>query len=399
MSVQLFCATYDMDACLEQIKQCLEAGWTGMGYKTIEFENAWKNYTGLKNAYFTNSATAALNLAISVLKYKYDWDEKSEVITTPLTFISTNHAILRAGLKPVFADVDNTFCLDPLDVEAKITPHTKAVMFVGFGGNAGRYNDIVKICEKYGLKLILDAAHMAGTRVDGKIPGIEADAVVYSFQAVKNLPTADAGMVCMAEEDCDSLARKLAWLGINKDTYLRATEAGGYNWQYDVEYLGNKYNGNSIMAAIALAQLPHLDGDNEYRRKMSSLYVEGLSSIKEYLAFPRVYDNCIPSRHLFQILVSNRNGLVEYLNKKDIYPGVHYIPNTEYSMYRYAKNTCKSADYIGEHVLSLPMHMRITAADVQYVCECIKEYIQKSTNEKLLEPPSDWNVKNNSLFY
>ncbi len=391
MSIQLFCATYDIEACLEQIKQCLEVGWTGMGFKTIEFENAWKNYTGLKYAYFTNSATAALNLAVGTLKYKYGWDEKSEIITTPLTFVSTNHAILAAGLKPVFADVDDTFCLDPLDIKAKISPRTKAVMFVGLGGNAGRYNDVVRICEEYGLKLILDAAHMAGTRLDGKIPGTEADAVIYSFQAVKNLPTGDAGMVCMADEECDSLARKNGWLGINKDTYLRSMEAnGGYGWKYDVEYVGNKYNGNSIMASIALAQLPHLDDDNEYRNKLSSLYIEGLANIKDYVYLPKIYDNCISSRHLFQILVPNRDGLIEYLNKKDIYPGVHYIPNTEYSMYKYAKNTCKHADYIGEHVLSLPMHMRITAADVIYVGECIKEYIKNTSNGNGLELPEDW---------
>ena len=391
MSIQLFCATYDIDSCLDQIRQCLEKGWTGMGYKTTEFENEWKKYTGFPNAYFTNSATAALNLAVSTLKDKYGWEDGSEVITTPLTFISTNHAILRSGLKPVFADVDDTFCLDPNDVQAKITSKTKAVMYVGLGGNTGRYKEIVELCNNFGLKLILDAAHMAGTRLDGKIPGAETEAVIYSFQAVKNLPTGDAGMLCMRDEECDRIVRKKGWLGINKDTYTRSTEkAGIYRWKYDVEYVGDKYHGNAVMAAIALAQLPHLEDDNKYRRKLVEAYVSGLSEVKEYIRFPRFIENCAPSWHLFQVLVPNRDNLIEFLNSKDIHPGVHYTPNTEYSMYRYAKGTCPNADYVGDHVLSLPLHMRISEEDVKYIDKCLCEFILNKDRNKQLAVPDGW---------
>ena len=389
LSIQLFCASFDIDSCLNQVRQCLEKGWTGMGFKTVEFENEWKSYTGFRNAYFTNSATAALNLA--TLKEKYGWSDGSEIITTPLTFVSTNHAILLSDLKPVFADVDETFCLDPRDVEAKITASTKAIMFVGFGGNTGRYDEIVKICQKYDLLLILDAAHMAGTRLNEKVPGEEAAAVVYSFQAVKNLPTGDAGMLCMSDDECDNIVRKRGWLGINKDTYLRSIETNdGYKWKYDVEYLGEKYNGNSVMAALALAQLPHLDEDNKYRKQLANLYLSELEDFNNYIFSPRYFGNCNPSWHLFQILVPDRDGLIDYLNDKGIFPGVHYIPNTEYRMYRYAKGTCKNADYIGNHVLSLPMHMRITNEDVRHICHCIKDYIIESNKGAFLELPSDW---------
>lgn len=392
MSIQLFCATYDIDSCIDQIRQCLEIGWTGMGFKTTEFENKWKEYTGLKNAYFTNSATAALNLAVSTLKEKYGWSDDDEVITTPLTFVSTNHAILLAGLKPVFADIDETFCLNPKDVEAKIGPKTKAVMFVGLGGNTGRYREIVKICENYGLKLILDSAHMAGTKLDGEIPGKEADAVIYSFQAVKNLPTGDAGMLCMADDDCDCIVRKKGWLGINKDTYVRTTEnANSYKWRYDVEYLGEKYNGNSIMAAIAIAQLPHLEEGNKYRMELVNYYKQELEPVSEYIAYPKFLDDCSPSWHLFQILVEDREGLLEYLNSKDIHPGVHYVPNTDYRMYSYAKGTCANADYVGKHVISLPLHMRITKADVLYITECIKEFLLNGKDENKIILPTCWN--------
>lgn len=378
MAIQLFTATFDVEACLSEIRECLEKGWTGMGFKTVELEKKWMEYTGLPHAYFLNSATAGLNLAFDVLKEMNGWDDDAEVITTPITFVSTNHAILLANLKAVFADVDDTLCLDPKDVEKKITDKTKAVLYVGMGGNAGHYFDMVKLCEKYGLKLILDAAHMAGTRINGVIPGKEADVVVYSFQAVKNLPTGDSGMICFKSEEADAITRKKAWLGINKDTYSRTISSGGtYKWKYDVEYVGNKYNGNAIMAAIALAQLPHLDRDNAYRRQLASWYTQGFASYSDKIKLVNIPDECESSRHLFQIIVEDRDGLMVYLNANEIYPGVHYVDNTEYRMYSHAQGTCPNASYISNHVISLPMHMRLTYEDVQTVVKCVLDYVLK----------------------
>ncbi len=261
MGTQLFLPAYRIDECLEQIRECLQIGWTGMGFKTVEFENEWKKYTEFENAHFLNSATAGLHLAVKILKEHYGWQDGDEIISTPLTFISTNHAIAYERIKVLFADVDDYLCLDPEDVERKLTQKTRAVMFVGLGGNTGSYSGIVALCKKYNLRLIVDAAHMAGTRQKGKIPGKEADAIVYSFQTVKNLPTADSGMICFAKEELDIICRKYSWMGINKDTYSRTNDTGTYKWKYDVDYIGYKYHGNSIMAAIGLTQLKYLDVD------------------------------------------------------------------------------------------------------------------------------------------
>jgi dTDP-4-amino-4,6-dideoxygalactose transaminase len=281
-------------------------------------------------------------------------------------------------MKPVFADIDDTLCLDPVDVQKKISSKTRAVMFVGFGGNMGHFDKIVKICAKHQLKLILDGAHISGTRVDGQFPGKEADVVVYSFQAVKNLPTGDSGMICFMDPMLDVIGRKKAWLGINKDTYARSVNTGGvYKWKYDVEYVGNKYNGNAIMAAIALAQLPHLDRDNAYRRQMSQWYTEGFKPYPNLIKLVNTPANCESSHHLFQILVDDRDGLLAYLNEHDIYPGVHYVDNTEYRMYAYAKGTCPHAAYVSNHVISLPLHMRLSYEDIQTVIKTIVEYVSK----------------------
>lgn len=377
MAIQLFTPTFDVDGCLEEIRECLEKGWTGLGFKTVQFEEDWKAYTGWKHAHFLNSATAGLNLVFDIFAQEYEWGEEDEVITTPLTFISSNHAILLAGLKPVFADVDDTLCLDPESVKERITDKTKAVLFVGIGGNTGHFEEIAKICKENNLKLVLDAAHMAGTRLRGEMPGKQADAIVYSFQAVKNLPTADSGMVCFKEEKLDAIVRKKTWLGINKDTYMRTSSGGTYKWRYDVEYVGNKYHGNSIMAAIGIVQLKHLDRENAYRRQIAQWYTEGFKGYGDKIKLVEVPKECESSRHLFQIIVENRDEMMLALNQQEIYPGVHYVDNTEYRMYRYAEGTCPNARYISEHVISLPMHMQLTYEDVQTIIQAVTGFVNQ----------------------
>lgn len=218
MAIQLFVPNFRVDECLDEIRDCLEKGWTGLGFKTVEMENKWKEYTGLPHAHFLSSNTVGLHLALHMFKTEFGWADGDEVISTPLTFVSSNHAIVYTNLQPVFADVDEYLCLSPEDIERKITPRTRAVIFVGIGGNTGRYEEVVKLCKDRGLILILDAAHMAGTRLNAKHVGHDADCTVFSFQAVKNLATADSGMICFKDQARDERARKLSWLGINKDT-------------------------------------------------------------------------------------------------------------------------------------------------------------------------------------
>lgn len=170
----------------------------------------------------------------------------------------------------------------------------------------------------------------------------------------------------------------MAWLGINKDTYSRTSSKGNYKWMYDVEYLGQKYHGNSIMASIGIVQIKYLDKDNEYRRLLADLYT------KEFIAYPnkikliRVPKNCESSRHLFQIIVEDRDGLIEYLNNKQIYPGVHYRDNTEYKMYKNKiKDKCKQTSFYSDRILSLPLHLRLSKNDIKTITKNIIEYVKK----------------------
>jgi dTDP-4-amino-4,6-dideoxygalactose transaminase len=376
MSIQVLKPKFHVEECLDAVRECLEKGWTGMGFKTVEFEEAWKKYTGHKYAYYLNSNTVGLHLAVKILKMLNGWQDGDEIISTPITFVSTNHAIMYENMKPVFADVDQYLCLDPVDVEKKITNKTRAVIFVGYGGRVGQLDKIIEICKRHNLKLILDAAHMSGTKVNGVCPGTwdGIDVTVYSYQAVKNLATGDSGCICWTTEEQNELNKKLAWCGIDKDTYARSNK-GTYSWKYDIDYVGYKYNGNAIMAAIALVQLQYLDEENVRRREIVAKYNEGFKDNSKIQIIPAPYaDEC--SYHLYELAVPDREALLNYLSEKGINCGVHYRDNTEYSVFKYGNGTCPKAHEISQHLITMPLHMWLTDDEVEQIIEAVNEFVK-----------------------
>ena len=376
-TIQVLKPKFHIEECLEQVRECLEKGWTGSGFKTAELETKWKEYTGHKCACFLHSNTSGLHLAVNILKRHGNWQEGDEIISTPITFVATNHAILYEGLKPVFADVDEYLCLDPVDVEKKITHKTRAIAFVGYGGRVGQLEKIIELCKKYNLRLILDAAHMAGTRAKGTFPGTwdGVDVTVYSFQAVKNLPTGDSGMICFADEELDKECRRVSWMGINKDTYARTSSEGTYKWNYGVDYVGFKYNGNAIMAGIALAQLPYLDEENARRREICAMYDKAFAGNPNIRIIRAPYpEEC--AYHIYEIVVPDREALLGELAKHDIYGGGHYRDNTEVSMYTYAQGTCPVAHEVTQHIITMPLHMYLTDEDVQKIANIVNNFVK-----------------------
>ncbi|MEY8411159.1 DegT/DnrJ/EryC1/StrS family aminotransferase [Lachnospiraceae bacterium 62-26] len=373
--ISLFSPLFYVDECLKGIEECLRKGWTGAGEKTAEFEKKWGEYTGYESAVFLNSATAGLMLTFQFLRELLGWQDNDEIITTPLTFVSTNHGILSAGLKPVFADVNNTLCLDPQSVLDKITGRTKAVIFVGVGGNIGDLKEISHICMERGIKLIVDAAHMSGTRIkeDGlRSLGYLADVFIYSFHATKVLSTADSGMVCCHDKLLEKKIRQKSWMGMDKSR----TPWSDYNtqrWYYDVTDMGGSYIGNDIMAAIALAQYNHIESDIRIRHKIASQYKQGLKDCGK-IEFIREPEECYSAQWLFQVVVPERDVLMEYLEKRSIFTGLHYLDNTQYKQYSYAKGTCPNAEYYSKHVISLPLHLKLSDENIQDVITTILDF-------------------------
>ena len=215
---------------------------------------------------------------------------------------------------------------------------------------------------------------MSGTKVDGVCPGTwdGVDVAVYSYQAVKNLATGDSGCICWADEESAELTKMLAWCGINKDTYARSNK-GTYAWKYDVDYIGYKYNGNAIMAAIALTQLKYLDEENERRREIVRMYNEGFKDNSRIQIIPANNpDEC--SYHLYELVVPDREDLLNKLSDDGINCGVHYRDNTEYSVFAYGEGQAPHAREISQHLITMPLHMWLTDEEVKLIIEKVNEY-------------------------
>jgi len=190
---------------LEGLREIFKTGWIGLGPKTAEFEEKFAEYVCAKYAVGLNSATAALHLSLAAFRIGPD----HEVLVSPLTFVSTAHAILYVGATPVFVDVcPDTLCMDPDDVERKLTDKSRVILPVHYGGHPAELDELQKIARKHNLLLIEDAAHACGSEYKGRKIGSIGDATCFSFHAVKNLATGDGGMITTDRLDvCRTLRR------------------------------------------------------------------------------------------------------------------------------------------------------------------------------------------------
>lgn len=370
-AIQLF-KPYHGEEEIEAVSEVLRSGWWGQGPKTAEFEEKFAKFVESPIAVSVNSATAALHLALTAAEV-----EGYEVITTPMTFVSSNHAILYNRATPVFADVErDTLNIDPDDIERKITDKTRAIMAVDYGGHPADLERILAIADAHNLIVIEDAAHAAGARYKDKAVGGVSPMTCFSFHPVKNLATGDGGMVTTQNEEWAERIKRLRWVGINKSTWQRADGEDGskYNWEYDVDEAGYKYHTNDINSAIALVQLGRLPFTNGRRREISELYNEGLKDVS-WLTLPVEKDYAYSSRHNYVIRVANRDELADWMRDHRVGSGMHYIPNHLYDMYKpYVREALPVIEEEWLRCLTLPLHPNMTDSDVAYIIEVIKRF-------------------------
>ena len=347
----------------EEVRKVFQSGWIGLGEKTKEFEEKFAQYVGAKHAVALNSATSALHLAMIVSGI----EEGDEVLTTPMTFISTNHAILYNKAIPVFVDIEpNTLNLDLDKAETLITDKTKAIVVVHYGGQPLNMTKLEDFASSFNLKVIEDAAHACGASFNGRKVG-SFNLTCFSFHAVKNLAIGDGGAITTNDSEIYSRLMSLRWLGINKSTYERSLP-GEYKWDYNVDEVGFKYHMNDIQAAIGLAQLNYLDNFNSYRGSMVLDYKSRLSNVKF------LENNSISrsAHHLCVIKSDKRYKIIDALSSNSIEYGLHYKPNHLYPMY---KNLVRSPLVETERaygkILSLPLHLHLSNRDISLICEVI----------------------------
>lgn len=340
------------------------------GDTVARFESEFAAYFGRKHALGVTSCTGAMHMSLLALGV----GPGDEVITTPMTFIATSTAIIEAGAKPVFVDVESdTGNIDASKIEAAITERTRAILPVHLYGQMCDMKAIRKIADQHKLHVVEDCAHCVEGERGGIKPGQLSDAACFSFYATKNLTCGEGGALVTDRDDLIEKLRLLRLHGMTKMAADRQRE--GYK-HWDMVLLGWKYNMDNIQAAMLLPQMKRIGEKSAMRQKLACLYEELLGKIRgvELLA---VRENTVHARHLFTVLVetSVRDNLIAELNKVGInvmvnYRAIHllsYFANE----YGYKEGDFPVAERIGTEIISLPFYPTMPEESIVLVVEQI----------------------------
>ena len=365
--IQLF-KPYMDDKEVQAVAEVIQSGWIGLGPHTAEFEKQFAQYIDVPWIVGTNSATAALDLAAKLLHFNHG----DEVIVPTMTFVSTAHAVAYNLATPIFADVNPIdLNLDFEDVARKITPRTRAIIAVHYGGRPVDIDGLRKIAGN--IPIIEDAAHACGAEYKGRKCGSLGDLACFSFHAVKNLAMGDGGALAAHDQAMAERAKRLRWLGIDKGTWDRTAADRSYWWEYYVDEIGLKCHMNDIAAAIGLVQLAKLPTSNARREQIARRYTEGLRDLPWLQTPPEDTAESKSSWHIYCIQCDYRDDLSVFLQTNGIATGVHYKPIHLYACYG-NRPRLPIAEFLFNRILSLPMHPGLTDDEVSYIIDTIRSF-------------------------
>lgn len=334
--------------------------WYISGNEDKNFENAFAEYCNVQNCIGIGNGLDALMLCLKALGIQ----SGDEVIVPSNTYIATALAVTYVGAKPVFVEPDiQTFNIDPLQIEEKITPRTKVIMPVHLYGQPCDMDKICEIAKKHNLIIVEDCAQAHGALYKGKRVGGFGNAAGFSFYPGKNLGAlGDAGAAVTNEK---TLAGKIRALG----NY-------GSDYKYHHIYKGHNSRLDELQAAFLSAKLPLLDKMNEERRRIAKMYIEGIKNPE--IVLPFVPEYAVPVWHIFAVRCKKRNTLEQYLSKNGISTLKHYpIPihlQDCYADLGYKQGDLPLAEEISETELSLPMFYGLTDEQVEYVIDTVNKF-------------------------
>ena len=350
-----------MEEYIDEIKELWDSHWlTNMGAKHRQLETELKEYLGVEGVSLFTNGHMALELAIQAMNLS------GEVITTPFTFASTTHAIVRNGLTPVFCDVDpEDFTIDVNQLESLITDRTSAIIPVHVYGSICNVEEIERIAKKYGLKVIYDAAHTFGVKYKGKGIGAYGDASMFSFHATKVYNSIEGGAITFHNEEFGEQLQRLKNFGIRSEEVI--------------DSIGANAKMNEFQAAMGLCNLRHVEEEIEKRRKVYEKYVELLSNV-EGIQLLKQQEDVQPNYAYFPVVFhekefgASRNEVCEALKQEEIYARKYFYPLTnEFDCFhgKYDVNDTPVALHISKRVLTLPMYADLSIEDAERICNVI----------------------------
>ena len=361
MEIPLFRSEVSEEA-IANAAEVLRSGWVGAGPLSEQFEQRLATYLGANDFVAMNSGTSALHLALRLVGLA----PGDEVITTALTFVATNHPILYEGATPVFADVQaDTGNIDPGAIKRSITPRSRAVMIVHYGGNPCDLSEIYDVAHRHNLAVIEDCAHAIGATYKGKLIGTHGRLHAFSFGPIKNLTAGEGGGLSLSSPEDGAILRRLRSLGVDRTTYQR-----GWDWDYSITEVGFRYQMSDLNAAIGLAHLRDLDVQTDRRRSIAKTYKGRLEKVAG-LGLIRWQPDRSSAHHLFSILVTGRDALIDKLKAAGIQTGVHYRRNDHFRMF--TPSELPETERFWTRAISLPMHLRLSEEDIHRICDVIEQ--------------------------
>jgi len=373
-----YCLPFIGEPEIEEVVDSLRSGWITTGPKVNRFEREFAAYVSVKHAIAVSSCTAALHASLAAL----DIGPGDEVIVPTLTFCATANVVVHLGATPVIVDVDRNFHMSPEAAYRAISPRTKAIIPVHYGGQACDLSEILAIADAHGIPVVEDAAHAAGADYDGCRIGSHSCAVCFSFYPIKNMTTGEGGMITTNDDEFAARVRLLSLHGMSRDAWKRYTEAG--SWYYEVLEPGYKYNMTDIQAALGLHQLRRLDGFIQRRQEIAGMYDEAFAKTREIGLPPRLPGrnhtfHLYPIRLQLSLLTLNRSEFIEELRARNIGSSVHFIPLHRHPFYRerygYQPEQFPVAEEIYRGLLSLPLYPKMTDQDAADVMAAVGEVI------------------------
>ncbi len=363
---------------IDEVLAALKSDFLSQGPKIRELEEQIMTHTGAQYCVAVSSGTAALHLAVKAL----DIPTGKEGVTSPLTFVASSNCFIYNGLKPVFADIDeSTFCIDPAQLEKAVTPDTGVIIPVHFAGQPCDMEAIGKIAGK-DIAVIEDGSHAIGSKFEnGKLVGscCYSDLAVFSFHPVKTVTTGEGGAITTNDK---TLYEKLLMLrnhGITREPGKLKSPSPG-PWYYEMQELGFNYRITDLQAAMGVAQFKRLDGFVARRREIIECYVNAFKDIP-WLTLQVQRPGVFSALHLYVVKIDfekigkTRTAVMTELKEKKIGTQVHYIPVHLQPYYR-ENYGCKPGDFPAaeqyyEQCLSIPLYPKMTDGDVQRVIDAI----------------------------
>ncbi len=353
---------------LQAISRVFDSGYLGMGSEVEGFERELERYLGNSRVVrCVNTGTSALHLALEALELP----SGSEVLVPTLTYVATFHAVKMAGMVPVACDVETANgTIDLRDVERRITSRTRVIMPVHYASNVGELNDLYRLADRHGLRVIEDAAHAFGCEIDAVRVGACGDIVCFSFDPIKNITAIEGGAIVSADRDFQDKVTTMRLLGIEGRADNRVP------LPYDVQGSGWRYHMSDVNAAVGRVQLARFESELKPARvTILSAYRHALKDVTEVRLITGKA-GVVPHIVVIAVAAEARAVVQKNLLTAGFDSRVHYIPNHLHSLFR-TEYELPNAEALYSQVISLPCHPEVTVSDVVSICDVVRASVSE----------------------